>query len=45
MPPLLAAIANAGRNGVLAKSAVVMDQSSPATTPPAAQSWRGAGCC
>ena len=26
MPPLLAAIANAGRHGVLAKSAVVMEQ-------------------
>lgn len=26
MPPLLAAIANAGRHGVLAKSAIVMEQ-------------------
>ena len=32
MPPLLAAIANAGRHGVLAKSAVVMEQLG-ATTP------------
>ena len=31
MPPLLAAIANAGRHGVLVKSAVVMEQLSAAT--------------
>ncbi|MGH3625845.1 MAG: heavy metal translocating P-type ATPase, partial [Sciscionella sp.] len=31
MPPLLAAIANAGRHGVLAKSAVVMEQLGTAT--------------
>jgi heavy metal translocating P-type ATPase len=32
MPPLLAAIANAGRRGVLVKSAVVMEQFGAATT-------------
>ena len=32
MPPLLAAIANAGRHGVLAKSAVVMEQLGTVTT-------------
>src|SRR5882762_479276 len=31
MPPLLAAIANAGRNGVLVKSAVVMEQAGSTT--------------
>lgn len=31
MPPLLAAIANAGRHGVLVKSAVVMEQLGAAT--------------
>ena len=35
MPPLLAAIANAGRHGVLVKSAMVMEQLAGATTP-----WR-----
>ena len=40
MPPLLAAIANAGRHGVLVKSAVVMEQLGQSTPSPSTRPAR-----